>query len=152
LKSTSGFALNGPWEVELNWGPVDKTESRKLQKLEDLAFIEGLENFAGSAVYSINFNSQETGYTILNLGHVHEIAEVSLNGKNLGVKWWGNRSYDISGLIREDGNVLEIKVTNILFNYVKSMKGNQVAEYWIGRSRSRKDKYPTGLIGPVRLL
>lgn len=41
------------------------------------------------------------------------MAEVFLNGKNLGTLWKAPYRIDISGAIRKGSNVLEIKVTNL---------------------------------------
>jgi hypothetical protein len=151
-ESSKEFILEGPWTVNLKWKPIEKSESRSLESLKDITQMKGLENFAGTVTYLTKFDLDNTNYRLLNLGVVNEIAEVSLNGNALGVKWWGERSYNINGLLRTSGNELEIKVTNLLFNYVKSLKNNPVAAYWISRSRSRVSQYPSGLIGPVKLL
>jgi hypothetical protein len=150
-KPATSRILEGPWNVELAWGPVEKIESLKLASLKDLATIKESENFAGTATYKIEFDVQTLEYHTLNLGKVHEIAEVTLNGNELGTRWWGERSYDIRGLLKPSNNVMEIKVTNLLFNYARSLKENPVAMYWTGRSRSRIKKYPSGLLGPVTL-
>jgi hypothetical protein len=52
----------------------------------------------------------------LNLGAVHALAEVWLNGKNLGVVWTAPWCVDISSAIKSKRNKLEIKVTNVWAN------------------------------------
>jgi hypothetical protein len=86
------------------------------------------------------------------LGKVAETAEVILNGKNLGVKYWGERVFDISDAVIEGKNELEIKVTTLLWNYCNSltMEENPMAKLWADRNRIKDNKpLPVGLIGPV---
>lgn len=151
-RASSHYELSGPWDVRLEWGPVMQMDTIRLDKLVNLADIQEFCNFAGTATYSVDFITHKLDYMILDLGTVYDIAEVILNGHNLGVKWWGNRLYTIHGLLQESGNTLIIKVTNRLFNYVKSLSDNPVAQFWTERSRTNVTRYPTGLIGPVRLL
>jgi len=68
------------------------------------------------------------------------------------VKWWGEKTFDISGLIKEGENQIEIKVTTLLWNYCNSytMEENPMAKRWANANR-KKDNKPLamGLIGPV---
>jgi hypothetical protein len=52
----------------------------------------------------------------LDLGTVHAIAEVRLNGVNLGVIWTAPWRVDISTAARPGDNRLEIRVTNVWAN------------------------------------
>ena len=47
------------------------------------------------------------------MGRVGVIAEVSINGKPLGVLWKPPFSLNIDGYVKEGTNTLEIKVTNL---------------------------------------
>ena len=49
---------------------------------------------------------------VLDLGKVKELAEVHLNGKNLGVVWAPPFRVDVSEAIQPTGNKLEIEVVN----------------------------------------
>lgn len=123
--------------------------SRTLDHLIDLSRSpdEALNTFAGTIVYKTTFECQNPELTMLDLGEVHNISEVILNGQNLGTKWWGNHIYDVAGVIQPGNNQLEIKVTTVLLNYVKSLKENATAQQWTAYQR------PTslGLVGPVAL-
>ncbi|MDR3229523.1 MAG: hypothetical protein LBT53_09000 [Puniceicoccales bacterium] len=52
---------------------------------------------------------------ILDLGSAAEIAEVRLNGRDLGILWKVEKRVDITDVLRLDGseNILEIRVTNL---------------------------------------
>ena len=52
----------------------------------------------------------------MDLGTVHALAEVWLNGKNLGVVWTAPWRVDISSAVKAKRNKLEIKVTNVWAN------------------------------------
>ena len=85
------------------------------------------------------------------IDEVYETAEVRLNGKLLGLSWWGNNHFDLQGRHRKGKNQLEIKVTTLLANYCASLKDNKTAQYWTSRYR---DKRPVmcGLVGKIRLI
>jgi hypothetical protein len=124
---------------------------KEIESLDDVAKMQGSETFGGTIIYRKTFEANKLSK--LNLGKVAETAEVTLNGKNLGVKYWGERSFDISKSINENGqNELEIKVTTLLWNYCNSftMEENPMAKLWADRNRIKDNKpLPVGLIGPV---
>lgn len=69
--------------------------------------------------------------------------------RDCGVKWFGRRIYDISGLLHEGENTLEVKVTTLLGNYVQTLKDEPVAQRFLFRRNN--PLVPAGLIGPVIL-
>jgi hypothetical protein len=81
---------------------------------------------------------------MLDLGKVYDISEVKLNGKSLGTRWYGRHIYDATGTLKKGKNVLEVKVTTTLANYVRSLKDDPNA--------IPSKPAPAGLVGPVRLL
>lgn len=143
--------LNENWEAE--FFPVEgESFKKRILKLGDIAKMSGTENFAGKIIYRKKFKSGRV--SLLNLGRVAETAEVILNGKNLGVKYWGERSFDISDFLAEGENSLEIIVTTLLWNYCNSlsMEENPMAKLWATRNRIKDNKpLPCGLLGPVKL-
>lgn len=50
-------------------------------------------SFMGTAVYRKRFDADELRGTVLNLGEVAGVSDVRLNGKELGVQWYGRRLY-----------------------------------------------------------
>ena len=83
---------------------------------------ESIKYFSGTAVYTKSFDSPdaigpETKSRIwLDLGTVHALAQVRLNGTELGVVWTAPWRVDITSAVRTKGNELEIKVTNVWAN------------------------------------
>jgi hypothetical protein len=82
----------------------------------------GIRYFSGTAVYAKTFDvpdlksKTKNSKLFLDLGTVHALAEVWLNGKNLGVVWTAPWRVDISSTVKSKRNKLEIKVTNVWAN------------------------------------
>jgi len=92
-----------------------------------------LENFAGTMIYSTEFEN-DGKVKCVSLGEVYQaITEVSVNGKSAGVKWYGNHTYYIEDLLQPGSNHLEIKLTTTLSNYCRSLRNNSTAMNWAGK-------------------
>jgi hypothetical protein len=116
----------------------------------------------------------------LDLGEVEVIAEVKLNGKDLGTLWKYPYRVDITDALRDGENKLEVRVTNlwpnrligderhfpVTNNYFWAQGGkwpdwidNPAKPNPTGRItfvawpywKASDDLFPSGLIGPVRL-
>jgi len=126
---------------------------------------DGVKYFSGSAVYTKRLHAPrdwflpDTGL-FLDLGHVGDIAEVTLNGRPLGLLWHPPYEIDITGALHPGDNLIEIKVTNQWTNRLIGDR-NVSAEKRVfadsaalpNRMRGPEPKLPdSGLIGPVRLL
>ena len=106
-----------------------------------------LSTFAGTIVYTNEFDSDGVEGGLLDLGKVYDISEVSLNGKMLGSRWYGEHKYRVKNVLFKGKNTIEIKVTTLLLNYVKSLEDNATAIRWTRNQNSVK----AGLLGPVRI-
>ncbi len=109
--------LKGPWHVHF---PSSKGAPSEvvlpslisLHKHEN----EGVRYFSGTALYKTEFTFNKMPaeqHLYLDLGSVEVIAEVSLNGEDLGVLWKRPYSVDITRAVRMGTNQLAIKVTNL---------------------------------------
>jgi hypothetical protein len=118
-----------PWEVDLR--PAGGTPfQRRFPQLFDLSLAAGdpeVAGFGGVALYR---------------------AEFELNGKDLGVRWWGRHLYDATGALAHGRNVLEVEVTTTLGNRMRSLKDNPVAKSWSWWF----PPISMGLVGPVQLM
>ena len=79
---------------------------------------EGIKYFSGTVTYKKSFNiSNETlssgRHLLINLGEVNNMAEVWLNGTDLGTLWTAPWSLDITKAVKTGENLLEIKVVNL---------------------------------------
>ena len=112
---SSGVEIAGPWTVSF---PPGKQAPASIVLPKLVSWTEsgddGVKYFSGTATYRTEFDwKPETGETVLNLGTVKNVAEVSLNGKSLGTLWKPPYQVDATGALKPGGNDLEIKVTNL---------------------------------------
>ena len=112
--------VSGPWEVSFDpkWGGP---ESIIFENLEDWTLHpeEGIRYYSGKAVYRNSFDlpenttSEDHSKLYLDLGKVNHMVRVRLNGEMLGIVWTSPWRIDISGVVREQNNMLEIEVVNL---------------------------------------
>jgi len=108
--------LAGPWEVRFDaaWGGPEKAVFSKLedwsQRPED-----GIRYYSGKATYRKTFDLPSSGHrrVFLDLGEVRNVAQVRLNGKDLGVVWTAPWRVEVTAAATREGNELEIDVVNL---------------------------------------
>ncbi|HVX50197.1 MAG TPA: glycosyl hydrolase [Chitinophagaceae bacterium] len=140
--------VSGPWEVTLHH--FNGTEKEiTLETLTDLKKRDDTKDFSGTITYSkILHITAVTGKAYLSLGHVNDVTELEINGKQIGTRWYGNHLYNVTGVLHKGKNQINIKVITTLGAYTKSLKNNKAAQEW-----SWGDLYgPTGLDKPVKIL
>ena len=150
--------LAGPWTVAFDpkWGGPEKVV---FEKLDDWTKRpeEGIKYYSGTAVYKKTFDladlpSLPKKGVFLDLGTVNYLARVRLNGKDLGVVWTAPWRVDISGVVKEKGNELQIEVVNTWLNrlvgdaHVPPEK--RLAKTNVGYPPTYP-LMPSGLLGPV---
>jgi hypothetical protein len=115
----AALAVEGPWSVRFKpgWGAPATAAFPELVSWTDRP-EDGIRHFSGWAVYSrvleVPAAMAAKGQRVeLDLGVVRHFAEVTLNGRNLGVLWKAPFRCDVSGLIKPGRNTLEVKVTNL---------------------------------------
>jgi len=147
--SPAALIIDGPWRARFSSVTGD-TFSVVLDRLVDLsqAGDERLRFFAGSVTYRAAFELAEAVPLSLDLGRVNGISRAELNGRPLGVRWWGRHLYRSEKSARSGENELAIKVTTVLLNYLKARTGDATAQQWT------RDQEPvsSGLPGPVRVI
>jgi hypothetical protein len=111
--------VGGPWELRFppNWGAPAQVSLPQLGSWTKHA-ESGVKYFSGTATYAKELEipaGMFSGGNLLwlNLGEVKNIAEVSVNGKPLGILWKPPFRANITGAARPGKNKLEIKVTNL---------------------------------------
>jgi hypothetical protein len=140
------------WDVEMRHSCTGSTEKTHFHVLDDLKNTPYID-FTGTITYTKKFQHGGENNAILNLGKVWGIAEVKLNGEDCGIRWYGNRLYDLSGKLRQGENTLEVKVVTTMGNYIQTLKDeNPIARKWTARpGRTPQPKQSMGLGGPVTL-
>jgi hypothetical protein len=140
--------LDGDWQLELHPASGDAVVMRALPGLVDLSTRQGdpqLAYFGGRAIYRKSFRMSDARVALaaaLDLGEVHGLSDVTLNGKRLGVRWWGRHRYDVRGALRAGDNQLTVVVATQLGNAMQHA-GHRYASWF--------HPIPSGLCGPVSL-
>lgn len=151
---TTGIKLieiNAPWEVEFQHCRNETVEPTTMQSLIDLKDIPEYTHFSGTVIYRTKVIVTEVIPTFINLGEVHGIAKLKVNGQDAGIKWYGNRIFNVIGLLKEGANELEIEVITLMGNYMKSLTDNDNVQYWTNLKNKNQPLTSLGMIGPVTL-
>jgi hypothetical protein len=89
---------------------------------------------------------------VLDLGEVGVVAQVELNGVDLGRRAWRPFAFDVRGTLRPGRNALRVRVANTRAN--ERARGPDVEALWAlpVRGRALLERLDlNGLHGPVRL-
>jgi len=115
-------AVGSPWEVRFppNAGAPERITLGKLSSWSAHA-DPGVRYFSGTATYRTTLDVPAAlcgtdRRLVLDLGRVEVIAEVRLNGKDLGILWKAPYEVDVTNVVKAGENVLEIRVTNLWVN------------------------------------
>ena len=123
-KTVTVSSLPEPVEAKGSWELTFPLVGRPAQATFDrlISWPEhsdtGIKYFSGTATYrktiAIPADCLAANRTLLlDLGRVKEIAEVKLNGKDLGILWKSPFRVDITGAAKAGDNELEVRVTNL---------------------------------------
>ncbi len=113
--------VSGPWDVSFDteWGGPEKIVFDELEDWTQHS-ERGIKYYSGIATYRKSFDlpylQSLDGDVYLDLGDVHHIARVRLNGKDLGVVWTAPWRRKITNVARAKDNRLEIEVANLWTN------------------------------------
>ncbi len=169
--TTNRLALDGPWEVNFMPGRGAPAEAvfDSLIGWDEHADV-GIRHFSGTATYRKTFalpNIDSSKPVWLSLGRVGVIAQVRLNGEDLGIVWSAPWTIPLTGLLKPGENALEIEVAN---TWANRLIGDAALppDLRITRSNLRYEEgkrtlrdfqgfastdalQPSGLMGPVEL-
>ncbi|WP_146180263.1 glycosyl hydrolase [Opitutus sp. ER46] len=116
------LTLGGPWKVRFpaGRGAPAAIELPALQPLERHEQA-GVRFFSGTMTYARRIRVAEEWLgrgrrVVLDLGRVEVLAEVRVNGRDLGVLWKEPYRVDITAAVQPGQNALEVRVTNLLAN------------------------------------
>jgi hypothetical protein len=159
LSETGLAALDGSWDVAFqpNRGAPGKITLPALVSWSDHADA-GVKYFSGTATYTKTVEASADWFkpgaqVWLDLGDVKNLAEVSVNGKPLGILWKAPFRVDVTSALKSGSNALEIKVTNL---WVNRLVGDQQPDAPRKYTYTALQFYkadspllPSGLLGPV---
>ena len=137
------------WHLVLHHAREGWTKTLDTDTLVDLK-NSTYANFMGDITYTTTLKlSKKSLPRYINLGKVCEIADLKINGKAVGTRWFGRGVFDVSGLLRAGDNLIEVKVTTLMGNYMHTLKDNKVAQRFV--IKRKQPLRSMGLIGPVTL-
>ena len=154
LHAEPAHELGGSWTVHFDprWGGPESTEFDQLISWPDHS-EDGIKYYSGQATYEKSFalDAVPEGRSWLSLGSVRDLAEVTLNGKKLGVVWAEPWRIEVTSSLRPGDNLLRIKVANTWNN---RFYGDQHGKRKFTKNYTPYQAgslLPAGLLGPVTL-
>ncbi|MFC5533854.1 glycosyl hydrolase [Rhodocytophaga aerolata] len=157
----SGVAqVGGTWNVQFQEGrgaPQRATFTQLSSWTENAD--TGIKYFSGTATYTNHFTvtkPDKNARYVLDLGEVKNIAEVIVNGKNIGTVWKKPFRVDITDAVKKGQNAIEIKVTNLWVNRLigDAQPGvtNKITYTTMPFYQADSKLLPSGLLGPVKVV
>jgi hypothetical protein len=159
--STLVATVAGPWSVAF---PPNRGAPPQI-RLDPLASWTtsadpGVKYFSGTATYTKDVQAPTAWFrpgarVRLDLGKVKEIAEVSVNGKPLGILWKAPFQADVTDALKPGANRLEVKITNLWPNrMIGDQQPSAAKRYTFTDYKPYTKDSPlleSGLLGPVTL-
>jgi hypothetical protein len=154
------LALASPWEVVFEAGKRGPDETVVFPVLQNwtVSADERIRYFSGTARYRTSFTlgklPEKQFY--LDLGKVMVMAKVVLNGRPAGGVWTEPYRINVTGLLKEGENTLEVEVVN---NWRNRMTGDRrlpesERKTWANVNPWKADSplQSSGLLGPVKIV
>jgi hypothetical protein len=154
--------MDGSWSVAFQEGR-GAPASITLDKLISWSDSDdkGVKYFSGAGTYTKTIQASADWFKPgtqlwIDLGEVKNLAEVSVNGKSLGVVWHAPYRVDVTGALKPGANELKIVVTNPWVNrLIGDQQPDATTKYTFAPSKPYKANSPlvaSGLLGPVQLI
>ena len=154
--------VDSPWDVafQQDRGAPPKITLGKLISWPDSA-DQGVKYFSGTATYAKTMQAppdwfKADSHLWIDLGQVKNLAEVSVNGKPLGIAWKTPYRVDATSALKPGANEIEIKVTNGWANRIIGDRQSNAPKIYTFTSpkfyKADSPLWPSGLLGPVQIL
>lgn len=152
--------LKGPWKLSF---PANQGAPAQVNLAELSSWTSnpdpGVKYFSGTATYSNFFDLKSLksqSSIVLDLGVIKDIASVIINGQEVAVLWKAPYSCDITKVLKEGRNTIDIKVTNQWVNRIVGDKQpgikTKVTQTDIPFYQANSPLKLSGLLTPVRIL
>jgi hypothetical protein len=145
--------LKGPWKVEF---PGSSATFDTLSSWSEQA-DPAIKYYSGTASYRTTFTLPKLGASsVLDLGMLHEMAKVRVNGQEVGTLWKQPYRVDISAAVKAGENTLQVDVVNTWLNRLigDAQPGVTTPETFATTKNWKVETplQPAGLLGPVKIL
>jgi hypothetical protein len=155
-------SIDGPWEVAFqpDRGAPDKTTFEKLTAWNENSDA-GINYFSGTGTYTKTVQAEANwfkpgAHLWIDLGEVKNLAEVSVNGKSLGIVWKTPYRVGRNYGAEPGANTIEIKVINGWANRIIGDRQPNVTKTYTFTSpkfyKADAPLLPSGLLGPVQIV
>jgi len=152
--------LDGSWKVSFQGGrgAPDSVTLDKLASWSDNSDA-GVKYFSGTGTYTKSFDipagSMAKGAQVwIDLGDVKNLAEVSVNGKSLGIVWHAPYRVNVTSALKQGSNELVVRVTNAWVNRLigdEQPGATRITFADVKPYKASSPLLPSGLLGPVTL-
>jgi len=153
--------VDGAWDVAFqpDRGAPGKITLDKLASWSDNS-DDGVKYFSGSGTYTKTIQASADWFKPgaqlwIDLGDVKNLAEVSINGKPLGIVWKAPYRVDATSALKPGANQVTIKVTNLWVNrLIGDQQPNATKKYTftvVKPYKANSPLLPSGLLGPVTI-
>jgi hypothetical protein len=154
--------LGGPWNVAFQprrGAPASATFDKLASYTENKE--AGIKYFSGAATYTKSINlpahALNKGSQVwFDLGDVKNLAEVTVNGKPLGVVWKRPYRVNVTNALKKGENKVEIKVINLWVNRLigdaQPDVSNKITYTAMSFYQANSPLQPSGLLGPVKII
>ena len=160
LEEKQVLTIASPWKVTFQEGrgaPQTTTFNKLISWSENIE--GGIKYFSGTATYQNTFKmpsmEKGTGYEI-DLGEIKNMAEVIINGKNIGTVWKKPFKMNITEGLKVGDNTIEMKVTNLWVNRLIGDAQPDVKQKITFTTmpfyQANSPLLPSGLMGEVKIL
>ena len=161
VATVDSLAVTGAWTLRFpaGWGAPEQVAVPVLASWTSFS-DPGVRYFSGTATYrtTVTLTAKQLAALTnarLNLGEVHEVAGVRVNGSPTQILWKAPYAAELKGLLRPGENVIEVDVTNLWPNRLigDAQPGTGKRYTWtnIRKYTSSSPLLPSGLLGPVRI-
>ena len=154
--------VEGPWDLsfEPDRGAPAKITLDKLASWSDNP-DEGVRYFSGIGTYTKTIQAPPDWFKhgtklSIDFGEVKNLAEVSVNGKPLGIVWKTPYRVNVTEALKPGPNTFEVKVTNPWVNRIIGDRQPNAAKTYTFTSpkfyKADSKLVSSGLLGPVKII
>lgn len=129
VQNETSVEITGEWTVDFQPKTDEEPFRQQFSELSDFSKHDdnAIKYFSGTAIYekTLRLASADLAANrriVLDLGILHDIAELEINGKRVGVLWHPPYRKDVTEFLRAGDNNLKIHVTN---NWTNRLIGDE---------------------------
>jgi len=161
VTTTKVATINGPWNIVFQSGR-GAPNSITMNELLDWSHSDdpGVRYFSGVGTYTKTVEASPNWFRKgarlwLDLGDVKNLAEVTINGKDLGQTWHAPYRVDATSALKPGANEIRIKVVNAWVNRMigdEQPGATKITFAAVKPYKANSPLLPSGLLGPVTVV